>query len=168
MSRRMPLLALSLALGGCSSNDGFFWNPLEGPQYDAETGLTFEPDADQTFVVAATYLPVSRQGKGLFRERMGGIQAELDAGPDGLIAYSTGGKLVGREYRTVTVWETEDDMMAFVLGDAHAQAMVDGVDIRHPDKEARVVRWEIMPDELPLDFADVQARTDNEGRQVLY
>jgi heme-degrading monooxygenase HmoA len=168
MSRRTPLLALTLALGACASNDGFFWNPLEGPKYDAETGLTFEPEPEQTFVVAATYLPVSRQGKGLFRERMGGIQAELDAGPEGLIAYSTGGKLVGREYRTVTIWETEDDMMQFVLGDAHAQAIVDGGDIRDPDKQARVVRWEITPEELPLEFADVQARTDDDGRQVLY
>lgn len=168
MSRRMPLLALTLALGGCAAEDGFFWSPLEGPGYDAETGLTFEPAPDQTFVVAATYLSVSRQGKGLFRERMQGIQAELDAGPDGLVAYATGGRLVGREYRTVTVWESEDDMMAFVLGEAHAQAMVDGGDIRDPDKGARVVRWEIDPDALPLDMADVQARTDDEGRQVLY
>lgn len=74
---------------------------------------------------------------------------------------------LGREYRTVTVWESEDDMMGFVLGDAHAQAMVDGGEMSDPDKGARVVRWEITPDALPLDMGEVQARTDDEGRQVL-
>ena len=113
---RTLTLLTAMALSGCAyTEDGWIWRPLEGPSYDIGEGLTFEPEPETTFVVAATYLPVSREGRGLFSDNMDAIQATLDAEPEGLIAYSLGQKMVGREYRTVTVWEDEDALMGLSL-----------------------------------------------------
>lgn len=166
---RTLLLLTTLGLSACAyTEDGWIWRPFQGPAYDTAEGLLVEPEDGTTYVVAATYLPVSRDGREVFGEHMEALNEELEAEPEGLIGYSLGEKLVGREYRTVTVWESEEAMYGFVLGEAHAAAMVDASTIRDPDTEALVVRWEITPDELPLDWADVMDRTDLDGRSVAY
>lgn len=166
---RSLLLMISLGLSACAyTEDGWIWRPFQGPAYDSSEGLLVSPEEGTTYVVAATYLPISRDGRAVFKEHMEALRAELDAEPDGLIGFSLGEKMVGREYRTVTVWESEEAMYGFVLGEAHTAAMADASTIRDPDIEARVVRWEISPDELPLDWADVMDRTDLDGRSVAY
>ncbi|MFT5686285.1 MAG: hypothetical protein ACI8RZ_007241, partial [Myxococcota bacterium] len=108
MKRLLTLLA-PLTLAACAyTEDGWIFQPLQGPEYDIGDGLLFTPEEGETFIVAATYLPVSRSARKLFNDRMDGIQDTLNAEPEGLIAYSLGQKMIGREYRTVTVWTDED------------------------------------------------------------
>ena len=167
---RLALLSVPLLLAGCQYvHDGWAFQPFQGPAFDIKDGLLIDAEEGQTFVIAATYLPVSKDSRDLFGERMDAIQAELDAEPDGLIGYALAQKLVGSdEYRTVTVWEDEDAMMAFVLGEAHLAAMASSTQIKDPEGEARVHRWEIAADALPPVWDDVIEMTDSQGRAVAY
>lgn len=169
MTTRAALLFSMFVTAGCQYvQDGWAFQPFEGPGYDIKDGLLLDIDADTPLVIAATYLPVGKDGKDLFDERMEALQGELAAGPEGLVGFSLGQKLVGREYRTVSVWESEDAMMAFVLGEAHLAAMGDSASIAEPGVDAIVHQWETTAAQLPPVWDDVIEHTDGDGRRIAY
>ena len=177
MINRLPLAGLALAiastffLGACEylSADGWLRQPFEGPSFTMDEGLTGDWEADHTFVISTTYLPVrpTAEAQELFDERMIPIRELLDDGPEGLIGYSVAQRLIGSEYRTLTVWESYDALYAFVLSDAHLAAVNDASDIA-VEGEARVFTWEAKQDELPPKWGDAEARLEEAGRKAVY
>lgn len=171
-NRNLSLLILALSSGaGCQYvQDGWAFRPFEGPGYDIADGLLLDVEEGQTFLLATTYLPVSKAGERRFGDHMDALQDELDSGPEGLVGQSLAQKIFGREYRTLTVWEDEDAMMAFVLGEAHLAAMADSTEIADPESPIGplVQRWEIAPEDLPPVWDEVIERLDTEGRGVIY
>jgi heme-degrading monooxygenase HmoA len=163
------LLVSAPILAGCEyvSADGWYYSPFEGPGYTMGDGLTADLPADHEYIVATTYLPIRQDGEAatLFGEHMQAIQAELDAGPDGLIGYSLGSTIAGDEVRTVTVWRDTDALFGFTLGPAHAAAMADGARIERPET-SRVGSWRATADELPPRWDDVRERLERDGRFV--
>jgi heme-degrading monooxygenase HmoA len=159
-----------LSLVACDYYTGnWIYSPLEGPGMEIGGELLVEPQDDAQWIAASTHLYVSGgEGMKLFSENMEAMQETLDAKPEGLIAYSLGQELIGREYKTLTVWESEEAMYSFVMSPAHLQAMADGGDIANPDKVSTSYSWEISPEELPLDWKQVNEIMEESGVQAIY
>jgi heme-degrading monooxygenase HmoA len=98
--------------------------PLGGPAVDPATGALRPPAAGASYVISSTYLalrgePAAQQA---FGELMGPISATLQAQP-GLLAIQLAQSMSCGSARTLTVWESEDAMYAFVASPAHVEAM---------------------------------------------
>lgn len=99
--------------------------PLAGPGFDESTGdlLRDQPE----FLVALTYLEVRNAPGpgGRFGDHASAVGEHLfDTEPDGWLG--AGFRNVGRlQWWTMTVWESEDAMMDFVVSEPHASAMLD-------------------------------------------
>ena len=168
--RRLTASVASIALAvsvsaGCEilSPNGDVAQPFQGPGF-TEDGLTATVPESGVFVVGATRLVVADGDEPieLFNERMNAIGAALDAGPPGLVGYSTRQNLFSRDgYRTVSVWESQDALWAFVLGDAHFAAIEDAD--RIGAEGSKVVQFTLPPEELPPRWDMVIEKTDTDG-----
>jgi hypothetical protein len=140
--------------------------PLEGPGY-VEGVLTSE--AAGPFTVSSTLLILKKddpEAKPLFDKNMEAINTALPVSP-GLVASSLGLILFGDGYRTLTVWESEDAVLEWVISDAHATAMSEMA--THSDPSSKVVSWSMTRAELeagPPSWEDAKARLDADGREV--
>lgn len=159
-----------LSLVACDYYTGnWIYSPLEGPGMEIGGQLLIEPQDDAQLIAASTHLYVSGgESMRLFNENMDAMQETLDAEPEGLVAYSLAQELIGREYKTLTVWESEEDLYAFVMSPAHLQAMADSADIANPDKVSTTLSWEVSPEELPLTWKQVNEIMAKDGVQAIY
>lgn len=113
-------------LGGCSRGaiePDFGSMPLRGPGLDPATARLRPPPAGR-FLVSSTYLamPTTAAARARFGELMAPIGERL-AGQRGLLAYSLGASDRCYTARTLTVWESEEAMLDFVVSPAHSTAM---------------------------------------------
>lgn len=169
----MKLLSMSvlLAIAGCENtvSGGWTYTPFKGPGFDQEGNLQLQTEAGQEFVVATTYLPVGRgDSKDLFDEHMANIQSALWEDPEGLVGYAYAEKIVGMEYRTISIWEDYDALYAFVLGSAHSAAIADAPLIKDAGSAPMVGSWVVDADSLPPDWEEVEQRLADEGRAAAY
>lgn len=168
---RLLSIACLLALAGCENtvSGGWTYSAFKGPGFDKEGNFQLQTEEGQEFVLATTYLPVGRgDSKALFEGHMDSIQSELWDDPEGLIGYSYAEKIVGREYRTISIWEDHDALYAFVLGTAHTAAMDDAPRIKDPGSVPLVHSWIVDASSLPPDWQEVEEQLDAEGREVAY
>lgn len=108
---------------GAMERDFTALSPLGGPGVDPATGA-LRPPTNGAYVVSSTYLtlrpePAAQQA---FGELMGPISETLATQP-GLIAIQLGTSMACGTARTLTVWDTEESMYAFVASPPHAAAM---------------------------------------------
>lgn len=115
MSVRSLAALAPILLAGCAISQ-----PFSGPGWDGEL-IT---DAEGPFVTAVTH---TRAAKGAGKEFDRHVDAVLDQMEEqpGFIGGSLRGRIIGREAWTMTVWEDEASLGAFVGGGAHLEAMVD-------------------------------------------
>lgn len=105
----MLLLLLACALS----------RPFEGPGFDDGA---FVSDHPGPFWVAATYARSARGQNAPFQDHVGAIDAEI-AEADGLVGYALRGEIGGRDNWTMSIWESEEELYAFVASPAHLAAM---------------------------------------------
>lgn len=107
--------------------DQAFMGPPQGPAVDPQT-QQINPPAGA--VVATTYLAIKpdEQAGQRFGQVVGPVIQDLGA-RQGLLGITTSNSTACNTARTLTVWESEAAMMAFVTGDAHAAAMQATADI---------------------------------------
>jgi heme-degrading monooxygenase HmoA len=145
---------------------GVFAPPLEGPGYEGEVLVS---EAPGPFIVSTTQLILKSgdsEAQALFDKNMEAINAALPQQP-GLVGFSLGIEPFASGYRTLSVWESEDAVLGWVVSDAHAAAMGEMAD--HSDPASAVLSWSVTREELiaaPPSFNDAAARLDAEGRQV--
>jgi hypothetical protein len=117
----LPSLAL-LAAAACTPEPEI--RPFAGPGWDDATGLV-APQAE--YLVGLTHLRVRNlPGPGKrFGEHAEAITDWLyDEEPEGWVGASF--RNVGRlEWWTMTVWESEEAQLTFIVGDVHGAAMAD-------------------------------------------
>ncbi|MEM6928428.1 MAG: hypothetical protein AAF602_15950 [Myxococcota bacterium] len=126
-------------------------SPLEGPGFDPVTGaLTAE---GESFVVALTHLQVRNlpgPGRrfGDHAQTIGNYLFEEE--PAGWLgaAFRNVGRL---DWWTITVWDSEQAMLEFVVSPPHAYAMAEFSDIT-VGGESRSI--EIGPEALPIPWSD--------------
>jgi hypothetical protein len=92
--------------------------PLAGPGVDPETGALVEG----SYFIATTYLAMKPGTLETVMELSGPVIGELTASP-GFVAVSTANSSSCLALRTLTVWESEEQMFEFVAGPAHNAAM---------------------------------------------
>lgn len=115
MSARAFAALTPILFAGCAISA-----PFSGPGWDGEL-LT---EAEGPFIAAVTH---TRAAKGAGRDFDRHVDAVLDQmeGQPGFIGGSLRGRILGREAWTMTVWEDEASLGAFVGSGAHLEAMVD-------------------------------------------
>jgi heme-degrading monooxygenase HmoA len=149
-----------LWLAGCGSQTGWVFQPFAGPGWSDQDGLLLEHEGP--LVLATTYLARASGGEArrAFRDVMDGVSAELDSEPEGLVGTALGGRVLGREYRTVTVWTSEEAMYEFVTSEAHLRAMEQVGVISDPERTFQTGYWEIEADALPPVWDEVIAELE--------
>jgi heme-degrading monooxygenase HmoA len=80
-----------------------------------------EPGA--TYVVLASYLPLSRISSTVkFFRAVSALRKQL-AQAEGLVGYTLRAKPLARHYWTLSVWKSDDDLQAFVRTPPHSEVM---------------------------------------------
>jgi hypothetical protein len=120
--------------------------PFGGPGFDSMTGELVEPIADEYVVSTTQLLPkADAASQQAFFELTEAVVVELMQTP-GLLGAGFAQEPNCGFMRTLTVWESEQAMFAFVSSDAHVEAMsqtfVVGV-------TGRVTSWTAPADEMP-------------------
>ena len=95
--------------------------PLAGPGVDPDTGALRAPPA-AGYHVSTTYLQIKPDSQQLFGELVAPIVQQLGAQP-GLLAVQLTTAAGCGTARTLTIWESEEAMFGFVLGDVHQDAV---------------------------------------------
>ncbi|MGE0785081.1 MAG: antibiotic biosynthesis monooxygenase [Sandaracinaceae bacterium] len=103
---------------------GTFPTPVfAGPGAGPDGSITATPPAEG-WVVASTYLRIDPTNVAEFQEMAGAVVQDLFTRP-GLVAMSTARSPSCGTARTLTIWESQEDMLAFVSGEAHMAAMME-------------------------------------------
>ncbi|MBC8070725.1 MAG: hypothetical protein IAG13_20510 [Deltaproteobacteria bacterium] len=128
-----------------------------GPGVDPDTGMLI--DDGSTYVVSATYLALQPGAPALaaFDEVIEPIGPAL-LGNAGLIAVQLGNSIECNSARTFAVWRDEAAMMEFVMGDAHAAAIMrvgeisrGGSLVTHWSAEVSGINWDAALAKLEAD-----------------
>jgi heme-degrading monooxygenase HmoA len=115
---------------------------LSGPGYDADTGLTGDPQ--DKYFVTSTMLYWKEGLQQDFYAMGGRVMAEMDAS-EGLIAWALGTDETCRAARSISVWRSEEAMYKFVVSGAHGEAVTHISELSSTGKAAR---WEVGPDDI--------------------
>lgn len=125
--------------------------PLEGPGFDEVTGALMAPG--EAFTVVVTHLQVRNLPGpgGRFGELADEVGTDLfETEPPGFVgaAFRNVGRL---NWWTMTVWDTEYDMLSWAVQEPHATAMAEFRDITTGGENTKLL---MTPDELPLAWDD--------------
>ena len=162
----MKVQALTLAVASIFFTACELAQPFEGPGYSSD-GLT--SDAEGPFTVSTTKLILKdgdSEAQGIFDTHTDLMTEALKTAP-GLVGLSSSGTIGGATYRTLSVWESEEDMLGWVTSEAHGDAMSAMAD--HADPKSAVLSWTMTRAELtaaPPSWDDAKARLDADGREV--
>ncbi|MBL8740369.1 MAG: antibiotic biosynthesis monooxygenase [Myxococcales bacterium] len=150
------------AMYACEETN-FAAQPLSGPGYDAETGFVGEPQA--TYIASTTQIYVAPEKQKAFLDASIDVIGQLADTP-GLVAFSVGGDTECQVNRTMSIWESEDAMYAFVTSGAHAVAMGQLTELSLTGK---TTHWTTTPEEIEAQTWDtVRAKLAEEDPSELY
>ncbi|MEN0067442.1 MAG: hypothetical protein AAGA48_35250 [Myxococcota bacterium] len=146
---RIPATFVALALVACATPEPEE-TPLEGPGFDAETGELVAKG--ETFIVGLTHLQVRNLPGpgGRFGDHANAVGDHLfENEPEGWLgaAFRNVGRL---NWWTMTVWESEEAMLRFVVSEPHAQAVADFWDITVGGEHQA---YEATREELPVQWS---------------
>ena len=117
-------------------------------------------DSDREYLVLGSYLPLLRFSATLrFARRVAEVRRQLESA-EGLVGYSMLGRPWSRKYWTLSVWDDETALRAFVAEHPH----VDIMSAVAPDVGAtRFVRWNVRGSALPPRWPDALRRIEDDG-----
>ncbi len=157
----LSLCVVVATVGACTLE-----SPFEGPGYELGTGLT--TTAEGPFVASTTDLVLTdREGaQAAFDEHMEVLYEAIKTAP-GLVGFSLGLPILsGGGYSTLTVWETEEDMVRWVSSEAHVDAMVDFGENGFAEDTSAVASWSIAAEDMPPTWEQAKAELKKNGRTV--
>ncbi len=115
------------------------------------------PDRGREYLALLSYLPLKGFRKTVTLQRQSGkIHAQLASTP-GLVGYSFRAKLSSHRFWTLSIWEDERALMAFVANDPHRATM--GTLQPYMDETA-FTRWAIRGSDVPPSWDDALRRSD--------
>jgi heme-degrading monooxygenase HmoA len=127
--------------------------PLSGPGFDAATGIV--GPARERYLVSTTMLYWKPGMMETFYEIGGRVMAQVGESP-GLVAFAVGTDETCRVARAITVWESEEAMIAFAFSGAHGEAVGMFHELADTGKKAH---WYVSADELTeLDWDAMRSR----------
>ena len=113
------------------------------------------PEAAQDYVALLTYLPLKKYRTiPRFLGYLRRVEAQLSR-TEGIVGYSLRAKFMRRDFWTLSVWESEDALQAFVHQGFHAGLMA----VLMPDMGAtNFVRWKVKGSDCPPSWDDALQR----------
>lgn len=142
-------------LYACEEPDLAIVQPLVGPGFDPETGALLEPVADEYVVSTTQILPkADSESQQAFFELSDGVIAQLMQS-QGFLGFSLAAEPTCGFARTLTVWESEEAMYAFVSTGAHAEAMGQTFAV---GVTGRVTSWTAPAEDVPPSWEDAIAK----------
>lgn len=150
-----------LAASGC-----YLEQPFEGPGYSLSDGIL--TDAEGPFVASSTNLILADGDapKQAFDKHMAVLSEKIKTQP-GLIGVSLALPIGTEGYRTLTVWENEEAVLAWVTSDEHSAAMAEMAD--KAKEGSAVTSWSMERAELeagPPSWEDARKRVEDTGRTI--
>lgn len=121
--------------------------PLAGPGYDPGAGL-LDPIQD-TYFVHTTQILVRPDKQAEFQATVGEIVGQLMQSA-GLVAVAFASEPNCGFARTLGVWRSEEEMYAFVISGAHAEAMAQTTELSLTGK---TTSWSATAAEIPVTWA---------------
>ncbi|MEE9598440.1 MAG: DUF3291 domain-containing protein [Acidiferrobacterales bacterium] len=117
-----------------------------------------KPDASKEYLAIVTYLPVKHYrtvpSVAKYSQQ---VDAQL-AGTPGLVGYSMASKPWSKQFWTISVWEDEAALMAFVFGGAHKDTMAR----LHTNMGAtKFARWKVLGADVPLTWEVALEKADS-------
>jgi quinol monooxygenase YgiN len=118
-------------------------SPFVGPGFsDGE----YTSDHEGPFVVAVTYARQARGEGEAFADHVDAIEEQMQRS-EGIVGYSLRGDLVGRDNWTMSIWESEPALLAFVTREAHGDAMIEADTVL---EDSEFTHWvETDPEAMP-------------------
>src|SRR5262249_52861068 len=118
-------------------------------------------DPEREYLILGSYLPLRRYSATFrFARRVAAVRRQL-ASANGLVGYSMLGKPFARRYWTLSAWQDEAALQAFVAQNPHFDTM----SAMAPDMETtRFVRWHLKGSALPPRWPDALHRLESTGR----
>jgi heme-degrading monooxygenase HmoA len=114
-----------------------------------------EPEAN--YLVMATHLPLTGYRHiPKFLAQTAQVRKQL-AHAEGLIGYSLDAKILRKQFRTVSAWESREAAQRFARAEPHATVMR-----TTPQRmgETKFVTWEVPGSQVPVSWADARARLE--------
>ena len=116
------------------------------------------PDPDGDFVALLSYLPLKSHWRVLpFFFYTAQVVRQLGTA-DGLVGYSLLARPLSKRFWTLSAWESEAALRAFVQDQPHLRIMT--ALAPHMDK-TKFVRWVVKGSDLPLRWDDALRRSNN-------
>ncbi|WP_437673557.1 hypothetical protein [Sorangium sp. So ce131] len=154
-----PADGSSSPLSGCEKGkiESDFFEALEpsGPGVDPQTKQV----RAGSYVIASTYLALKPElDHGAAMEVSGPvIEAVMTA--KGTVAMMAGRSTACSTLRTLSVWESEEDMLAFVMGPAHVEAMSHTSELSRGT--SNTISWEGNEEDVAWEEAARQLASEN-------
>lgn len=147
----------------CEEADLQLVRPLSGPGFDEE-GAMIDPQ-QATYVVSTTVAYATEEQQSDFFAVLGPVMQQLD-GTEGLLGYALASGEACGSYRTISVWESDEAMFAFVVAGAHAVAMEEAPNV---SVGAKVIHWSATPEEIAeLTFESAMPRLEEIDPSPVY
>jgi len=115
------------------------------------------PDRGREYLALLSYLPLKGFRKMLTLQRQSSKVGKQLAETRGLVGYSFRAKLSSHRFWTLSIWEDEPALMAFVRQDPHRATM--GL-LRPYMGESAFTRWTIRGSDVPPSWDDAVRRSD--------
>ncbi len=115
------------------------------------------PDRGREYLALLSYLPLKKFRKMLTLQRQSSKVGKQLAETRGLVGYSFRAKLSSHRFWTLSIWEDEPALMAFVRQDPHRATM--GL-LRPYMGESAFTRWTIRGSDVPPSWDDAVRRSD--------
>lgn len=150
--RRLTGVAAALLLGGCT---------ISTPHED----FSRQSSADRVVVsITHAMLVDDRELRQRFWDQVERVEASLQDRP-GLLGFSKRVEILGDDAWTMTVWQDNESLQAFLTSDPHRSAMRDGmIGLRG----ARFARVELDRQDIPLSWDRALAYLETDGRGYAY
>lgn len=117
--------------------------------------LVAHASADKEYLALLSYLPLRSYGSVLpFIYYTMQIIKQIDSAP-GSVGYSLLARPMEKKFWTLSAWETEDALQAFVQQPPHMRIMVA---LSPHMKKTDFLRWAVRGSKLPLNWDDALAR----------
>jgi hypothetical protein len=115
------------------------------------------PDPEREYLALLTELPLKRfRDLGSFLRHAWRIQAQLRR-TRGVLGYSLRAHILRRQFWTLSVWEGEAALRAFVVANPHAHVMTA---LQGKMGQTRFVRWRLQGAAYPPQWPDALAKQD--------
>ena len=116
------------------------------------------PNPDGDFVALLSYLPLKNYWRVLTLPVYAAQVIKQLATADGLAGYSLLARPLSKRFWTLSAWESEDSLRAFVRNQPHQRIMA--ALAPHMDK-TKCVRWVVKGSDFPLRWDDALRRCDH-------